>query len=388
MNAAHNIMNHDRTGALDGVRVVELGQFLSAPFGGMIFADLGAEVIKIERPGAGDDGRRMGKPFKGGDSLLFQDLNRGKYSVELDLKTPEGRRDFMALAATADVIINNLRPGTSAEMGVDAAAVRERFPKVIYCTLSAMGSKGPLQLQPGFEPLVQAYSGLASVNGFESGPSVRTGPSVVDLGSGMWIVISAMAALKKRDATGVGAEINLSLLETSLTWITQDISGYMNEGRKPARRGNGHPLLVPYDTFGASDVPVMLAVGNDRQFAKFCELVDRPQWCTDDGFKSNAERIANRAQVTQAVAEIIKSRPAAYWVSELTKRDVPCAQFNSIPEVLAGQQVEALDLFSEIVTGDVKRRVLGLPFTIDDRRPVACEPSPKVGQHNSKYLQV
>lgn len=388
MNAAHNTMGNDHKGALDGVRVVELGQFLSAPFGGMIFADLGAEVIKIERLGAGDDGRRMGKPFKGGDSLLFQDLNRGKYSVELDLKTPEGHRDFMALAATADVIINNLRPGTSAQMGVDAAAVRERFPKVIYCTLSAMGNKGPLKLQPGFEPLVQAYSGLASVNGFESGPPVRTGPSVVDLGSGMWIVISAMAALKQRDATGQGAEINLSLLETSLTWITQDISGYMNEGRNAARRGNGHPLLVPYDTFEASDVPVMLAVGNDRQFSKFCELVNRPQWCKADGFKTNSDRIANRAQVTQAVAEIIKTRPASYWISELTKRDVPCAQFNSIPEVLAGEQVEALDLFGEIVTGDVKRRVLGLPFTIDDRRPVACQPSPKVGQHNAKYLQV
>ncbi|RYH28568.1 MAG: CoA transferase, partial [Alcaligenaceae bacterium] len=369
------------SGALHGVRVVELGQFLSAPFGGMIFADLGAEVIKIERPGAGDDGRRMGKPFKGGDSLLFQDLNRGKYSVELDLKTPEGHRDFMALAGTADVIINNLRPGTSAEMQVDAAAVRQRFPRAIYCTLSAMGSKGPLQLQPGFEPLIQAYSGLASVNGFESNPAVRTGPSVVDLGSGMWIVIAAMAALRKRDLDGEGATIDLSLLETSLTWITQDISGYMNEGRQPTRRGNGHPLLVPYDTFVASDVPIMLAVGNDRQFAKFCELIGRGEWCSRDGFKSNAERIANRAQVMQEVGEIIRSRPADYWVAELTRRDVPCAQFNSIPQVLAAQQTEAMNLFGEITSADVKRQVLGLPFTINNQRPLRREPSPKVGQH-------
>ncbi len=383
-------MNHDRSqeGALNGIRVVELGQFLSAPFGGMIFADLGAEVIKIERPGAGDDGRRMGKPFRGGDSLLFQDLNRGKYSVELDLKTPEGHRDFMAIAATADIIVNNLRPGTSAEMKIDASAVRKLFPRVIYCTLSAMGSHGPLQLQPGFEPLVQAYSGLASVNGFESAPAVRTGPSVVDLGSGMWIVIAAMAALKKREISHQGAEINLSLLETSLTWITQDISGYMNEGRQPFRRGNGHPLLVPYDTFEASDIPIMLAVGNDRQFAKFCELVGREEWCSKDGFKTNAERIGNRVQVTAAVAEIIKARPAEYWVVELSKRDVPCAQFNSIPEVLASEQVDAMNLFGEIVTGDVTRKVLGLPFTINNKRPVACEPSPKVGEHNSKYLQV
>lgn len=381
-------MNNDRieTGALHGLRVVELGQFLSAPFGGMIFSDLGAEVIKIERPGAGDDGRRMGAPFRSGDSLIFQDLNRGKYSVELDLKTPEGHRDFMALAATADIIVNNLRPGTSREMKIDAASVRERFPRIIYCTLSAMGSVGPLKMQPGFEPLVQAYSGLASVNGFETSPSVRTGPSVVDLGSGMWIVIAAMAALKKRDTTNEGAEINLSLLETSLTWITQDISGYLNEGRQPVRRGNGHPLLVPYDTFDASDMPIMLAVGNDRQFGKFCELVGREEWLSKAGFRTNGERLGNRHQVCAAVAELIKERPAAYWVHELTKRDVPCAQFNSIPEVLAGPQVKELNLFREIETGDVTRHVLGLPFTINSERPIACKPSPKVGEHNAKYF--
>jgi crotonobetainyl-CoA:carnitine CoA-transferase CaiB-like acyl-CoA transferase len=372
---------------LTGIRVIELGQFLAAPFGGMIFADLGAEVIKIERPGVGDDGRRMGPPFRGGDALSFQDLNRGKRSVEIDLKTSTGRSQFMQLAASADIVINNLRPGVSEAMGVDATSSMSVHPHLIYCTLSAMGHVGPMRFHPGFEPLVQAYSGLASVNGFPDRPAVRTGPSVVDLGSGMWIVISALAALQDRQRTGLGAEINLSLFETAITWISQDVSGFMNEGRNPVRRANGHPLLAPYDTFQASDAPIMLSVGNDRQFSRFCVVVGRPYWCESELFRTNAKRLENKVLLNEEVAALIKTQSADFWVAALIHEDVPCARFNTIPTALDSHQVRALELFGTLHDQSGQhRKLLGLPFTINKQRPLMCAPSPEVGEHNAIYF--
>ncbi|MFT4507115.1 CaiB/BaiF CoA transferase family protein [Caballeronia sp. 15711] len=372
---------------LAGIRVIELGQFLAAPFGGMIFADLGAEVIKVERPISGDEGRRMGMPFQGGDALIFQDLNRGKRSVAIDLKTDEGRKAYLQLAGTADIVINNLRPGASEKIGVDAASTTRVHPGLIYCTLTALGHVGPMRLQPGYEPLVQAYSGLASVNGFSDMPAVRTGASVVDLGSGMWIVIAALAALRERSKTGKGSVINLSLLETALTWIAQDISGFVNENRDPVRRGNAHPLLSPYDTFQSSDEPIMLAVGNDRQFRNFCAAVAHPEWCGDERFCTNAMRLENKKLLTEEVAAVIKQKPADYWVAELTRLDVPCARFNTIPAALDSPQVESLGIFTELIDpSGQSRKLLGLPFTINDERPLECATSPHVGEHNDLFL--
>ena len=370
---------------LAGLRVVELGQVLAAPFGGMIFSDLGAEVIKVERPVDGDDGRRMGPSFQGGDALIFRDLNRGKASVAIDFKSPDGLRDLLALVSTADIVISNLRPGVAESCGFDDDTLHALFPRLITCTLSAFGDRGPMKYRPGYEPLVQAFSGLASVNGFADSDPVRTGSSVVDLGSGMWIVLSALAALRRRDLTGSGSAIKLSLLETALTWISTDGSAYLNEGRTPARRGNGHPLLVPYEAFATSDGPLMIAIGNDRQFRRFAALVGHPEWAGDPDFRENSARLANRARLIEMIRPIIAGASRAEWVSLLAADDVPCAEFNSIPEALGSDQVGALGMISR--SAETGRQMSGLPFTLDSVRPGNPSAAPMVGEHNAAHVR-
>ena len=370
---------------LAGVRVVELGQFLAGPFGGMILADLGAEVVKVEFPGRGDDGRRMGKAFAGGDALIFRDINRGKKSVALDFKSPEGRERLLGLIGSADVVISNLRPGTVQAHGIDGPALVAMFPRLVYCDLAAFGHQGPLREQPGFEPLAQAYSGLSSVNGHADGPATRTGPSVVDLGSGMWIALSALAALRRRDRSGQGAVVKLSLLETALAWIAADVSGYLNEGREPVRRGNGQPLLTPYDVFQASDGPICLAVGNDAQFQRLASVLGFPDWAQDPELASNAARLAHKARLVDAVAQALAGHTRAHWSALLQAAGVPCSVVNSIPEALATPQVGALGMVR--VSPLTQRSTVSLPFTIDGLRPGSDADSPALGAHNAEILR-
>jgi crotonobetainyl-CoA:carnitine CoA-transferase CaiB-like acyl-CoA transferase len=374
-------MNEQTNDWLQGVRVIELGQFLSAPYGGMILADLGADVIKIEEPAHGDAARRMGQPFEDGDALLFRDLNRGKRSVSLDFKSEPGRAALLKLIASADIVISNLRPGIVAQYGIDGPSLTAQFPRLVYCDLSAFGQKGPLSALPGFEPLAQAYSGLASINGTIDGPPLRTGPSIVDMGSGMWIAISALAALRKRDQTGHGANVNLSLLDTALAWISMDVSGYLNEGRTPERRANGHPLLVPYDAFPAQDGPLVIAAGNDAQFARLAQALGHPEWATMPEYATNASRMKNKSALVDSLSAILNERPRDHWTKLLQKAGVPCSSYNTIPEALASEQVKQQAIIR--TSPKTNRQMIGLPFTIDGRRPGCFEEAPLLGQDNS-----
>lgn len=335
----------------------------------------------MERPIDGDDGRRMGPRFEGGDALIFRDLNRGKASVAIDFKSPQGLQDLLALIGTADIVTSNLRPGVAETHGFDAPAMQARFPRLIYCTLSAFGHGGPMKERPGYEPLVQAFSGMASVNGYAENAPVRTGSSVVDLGSGMWIVLSALAALRRRDATGQGSVINLSLLETALTWVSSDSSAFLNEGRTPARRGSGHPLMVPYEAFPTSDGPLMIAIGNGRQFRRFAALLGHPGWADDPGFARNSARLANRERLIGLIRPIIAGRSRAEWVSVLAGQGVPCAEFNSIPEALGSEQVRALGIVN--VSAQTGRQMCSLPFTVEGHRPGSPSAAPAVGEHDA-----
>jgi len=365
---------------LQGIRIIELGQFLSAPYGGMILSDLGAEVIKVEEPLHGDAARRMGQPFGDGDALLFRDLNRGKRSVTLDFKSESGRAALLRLVETADVVISNLRPGIVAQHGIDGPTLVARFPRLVYCDLSAFGQRGPLATLPGFEPLAQAYSGLASVNGTPDGPPLRTGPSIVDMGSGMWIAISAMAAIRKRDQTGRGAVINLSLLDTALAWISMDVSGYLNEGRIPERRANGHPLLVPYDAFPAQDGPLVIAAGNDAQFARLAKVLGHPEWATTPEYATNAARMQHKPALVARISAILRQQPRQHWTALLQQAGVPCSSYNTIPEAIASEQVKENAVIK--TSTRTHRRLVGLPFTIDGCRPGSFEEAPRLGQDN------
>ncbi len=363
-------------GVLDNLRVLELGQVLAGPFAGAIFADLGAEVIKIERVDGGDDGRRMGVAFRDGDSLIFQVFNRGKSSVTLDLKSSEGCCALHALAATADILIHNLRPGVVDQLGIDGPTMCARHPRLIYCEMSAFGHVGPERLRPGYEPLLQAYSGLSSINGGPDDPPIRMGAAVCDQGTGMWAVIGALSLLQRRHATGAGGIVQVSLLETALCWGASKIDALVNQGQAPQRHRSGHPDFAPYEAFEAQDGPFLICVGNDRLFAKLCAAI-RTDWATNPRFRSNRERLVHRSELGKALNQVLASQSRQAWIELFESCGVPCAPINTLAEAIALPQVRALGILQSVPGADFT--LTGLPLSIDGVRPHIGGPAPALG---------
>ena len=370
-------------GVLDGVRVLELGQVLAGPFAGAIFADLGAEVVKVERVDGGDDARRMGPAFRHGDALNFQVFNRGKQSVALDLKSAEGLAAFERLAAEADIFIHNLRPGVPKALGIDGPSLCARHPRLIYCEISAFGSAGPMALRPGYEPLIQAFSGLSSTNGGPDDPPLRAGASVCDQGTGMWAVIGALAMLHRRQNTGGGGILSASLLETALVWNGQKADAFVNEGRLPDRHRSGHPGFVPYEAFDTADAPLLICCGNDRLFTKLAAELGRPDWPADERFATNRARLAHKAALMAELEPLLRQRPRAEWTARLEAAGVPCAPIHTVPEALEHPQVQALGVLQSVPGEDF--RLTALPFTIDGERPALHAGAPRLGQHNALH---
>ena len=370
-------------GVLDGVRVLELGQVLAGPFAGAIFADLGAEVVKVERVDGGDDARRMGPAFRHGDALNFQVFNRGKQSVALDLKSADGLAAFERLAAEADIFIHNLRPGVPKALGIDGPSLCARHPRLIYCEISAFGSAGPMALRPGYEPLIQAFSGLSSTNGGPDDPPLRAGASVCDQGTGMWAVIGALAMLHRRQGTGRGGILSASLLETALVWNGQKADAFVNEGRLPDRHRSGHPGFVPYEAFDTADAPLLICCGNDRLFTKLAAELGRPDWPADERFATNRARLAHKAALMAELEPLLRQRPRAEWTARLEAAGVPCAPIHTVPEALAHPQVQALGVLQAVPGEDF--RLTALPFSIDGERPALHAGAPRLGEHNTLH---
>ena len=370
-------------GVLDGVRVLELGQVLAGPFAGAIFADLGAEVVKVERVDGGDDARRMGPAFRHGDALNFQVFNRGKQSVALDLKSADGLAAFERLAAEADIFIHNLRPGVPKALGIDGPSLCARHPRLIYCEISAFGGAGPMALRPGYEPLIQAFSGLSSTNGGPDDPPLRAGASVCDQGTGMWAVIGALAMLHRRQNTGGGGILSASLLETALVWNGQKADAYVNEGRLPDRHRSGHPGFVPYEAFDTADAPLLICCGNDRLFTKLAAELGRPDWPADERFATNRARLAHKAALMAELEPLLRQRPRAEWTARLEAAGVPCAPIHTVPEALAHPQVQALGVLQAVPGEDF--RLTALPFSIDGERPALHAGAPRLGEHNALH---
>jgi crotonobetainyl-CoA:carnitine CoA-transferase CaiB-like acyl-CoA transferase len=366
---------------LAGVRVVEVGQVLAGPYSGAIFADLGAEVVKVERLPQGDDARHMGPAFRHDDALTFHIYNRGKKSVALDLNTAAGRAAFERVVASADIMLHNLRPGVPAKLGIDGPTLCARYPRLIYCEISSFGHKGPMAMRPGFEPLMQAYSGLCAINGGPDDPPMRAGPSVCDQGTGMWVVIGALAMLQRRQRTGTGGIVSASLLETALMWCAQKIDALVNTGAMPPRHRSGHPGLVPYEAFEAADGPFMICAGNDRLFAKLAEVLERPDWAADPRFATNRGRLVHKAALVAEMAPILATRPRAHWIAVLEAAGVPAAQIHSIPEALAQPQVQALGMTMPVPGEDFS--LIGLPLSFDGVRPQFTHGAPRLGQDNA-----
>lgn len=367
-------------GILQGVRVLELGQVLAGPFAGAIFADLGAQVVKVERVDGGDDARRMGPPSARGDAMPFHVFNRGKQSVALDLKSAEGRAAFEQLAAQADIFLHNLRPGVAADLGIDGPALTARHPRLIYAEISAFGHTGPMAMHPGYEPLLQAFSGMCALNGGPGDAPVRSAASLCDQGTGMWVVIGALALLQRRHASGRGGIVQASLLETAMSWNAQKADALANEGREPERHRSGHPGFVPYAAFDTADAPLLICCGNDRLFAKLAHQLGQPQWASDARFATNRARLQHKAELMAQLQPLLRQRPRAHWMAALQTAGVPHAPLHTLAEAMAHPQVQALGIMQP-VPGD-ELRLTALPLSIDGVRPAPQGPAPTLGQHN------
>ncbi|MGO4395767.1 CaiB/BaiF CoA transferase family protein [Variovorax sp. M-6] len=367
---------------LSGVKVLELGQMLAGPYAGAVLADLGADVIKIERPEGGDDARRMGPAFLNDDALAFHVFNRGKRSMALNLAEPAELAVFHGLAQNADILINNLRPGVSEGFGIDGETLCAQHPQLIYCQISAFGHVGPMRMDPGFEPLVQAFSGLSSTNGGPDDPPTRLGASVCDQGTGMWAVIGALALLSQRARTGRGGIVSLSLLETALAWNAQKADGLTNEGSLPPRHRSGHPMLCPYEAFPTKDDPILICCGNDRLFARLAGAVDRDLWIADARYRTNRERLANKEALLAELGQVLAAKPRNEWLETFREAGVPCCEIHAVAQALQHPQVKSLGLMQHV--GDTAMVLTGLPLSINGQRPRLQAEAPRLGADNAR----
>lgn len=364
---------------LAGVRVLELAQNLAGPYCGRIMADLGAEVIKVE-PVQGDASRSWVPPTYDGDSTLFAAANAGKRSIGLDLGSEEGRAVLTRLLDDADVVLEALRPGAFERMGFGWDAVHARSPRTIYASVLAYGEVGPLAHLPGYEPLMQAQGGLMSYTGESEGPAVRVGTSVVDLGTGMWTAIAVLAALRERDRTGVGSRVSGALFDTALAWSGYHLLAAL-EGVVAGRSGSGLPMICPYGAFETRGGPLMVAVGNDALFRRFCPVLGLDAWLDRPELARNVDRVARRAEVESGVAQAMAERGRDELLDAFREAGVPAAPVQDVGEVLDDPQTEASGMLAEVPRPErPDYRTPALPFRIDGVRPVPASAPPPVGR--------
>jgi crotonobetainyl-CoA:carnitine CoA-transferase CaiB-like acyl-CoA transferase len=370
---------------LSGIGVVEIGHSVAVPYAGQILADLGATVIKIENPHDGDDARQWVPPAWYDSSAVFQTMNRNKRSACIDLKDPEGKRQVFDLIAPADVVIQNMRPGLIERCGLDANAVRALHPRLIYCNLGAFGSMGPLRDSTGYDPLIQAFSGIMSVTGEAGRPPIRVGPSIIDMGSGLWCVIGILAALAQRGQTGLGSTVDTSLFETALAWMNIPLATSMASGREGSRSGSETPMLAPYRAYRASDRYIVIAAGNDNLFRRLCTALDRAEWSIDPRFVINAQRVVNRVALNALLDDLIIAQTERHWTERLTAAGVPCAPLQSTTEVIAHPQTEALGMLQAAV-GAESMRLVASPLRFDGIRPKIVSRAPALGADTEAAL--
>lgn len=369
---------------LSGIRVIELGSNVSGPFGTAVLASLGAEVIKVERP-EGDDARGWGPPFWHGTATLFQAMNRDKRSVVVDMTRPDEVAKLKRLIVeTADVVLQNMRPGTVEKYGLDGTALIALNPRLIYCNLHAFGATGPMKDRPGYDALVQAFGGIMSVTGEDGQAPVRCGISVIDMGTGMWCVIGILAAIARRHATAKGGVVDTSLYETALQWMTYYTGDYLATGELPKRLGAGVRGISPYQAYKCSDGYLIVAASNDRLFAKLAEALGQGVWLKDERFATNPARVTNIAALNALLNPILAQHPRSHWQALLDKAGVPCAPIQTIDQILAHPQTKALDIVHPVEGG--KYQLVALPLAFDGARPRVSRPAPALGADTEALL--
>jgi crotonobetainyl-CoA:carnitine CoA-transferase CaiB-like acyl-CoA transferase len=375
-------------GALAGIRVIDLTRVLAGPLCTMILGDMGADVIKIEPPGSGDDTRRWGPPFVGNESAYFLGVNRNKRSLTLNLAAEDGRLILSSLMKTADVVIDNFKVGTMERWGFDDAWYEMKTPRIVRCAITGYGSDGPKAALPGYDFILQAESGLMSICGDTDGGPTKYGVAIVDICTGMLACNAVLAGLNARYRTNKGQKVEVSLYETSIAMLANVASSYLVSGKDAGRYGNGHPSIVPYTTYRASDQMIAVAVGNDRQFGKFSEVLSQPKWADDLRFARNSARIENRRVLDELIAEIVADHPAEFWLGALKAAGIPCGRINTVAQALQDPHTQARAMVETVVhptAGPVK--MLGIPLKFSDTPASIRAASPTLGQHSEEILQ-
>ncbi len=371
---------------LAGIRVLDLTRVLAGPFCSMILGDMGAEVIKVEEPGKGDDTRGW-PPFTGGEATYFLSVNRNKKSLTLNMKAPDGQAILRKLVAKADVVLENFRPGTMERLGFGFAALRKLNPRLIYWSISGFGESGPEASRPGYDLIVQGESGVMDLTGFADGPPVKVGNSVADLVSGMAAAHGVTLALLSRARTGKGQKVEIGMLDVMASLLTYQAGLYWNAGGRPARRGNQHPSIVPYEVFQSQDAYLTLGVANNSLFERMCRAIGREELAKDPRFDSEANRVTNREALVPLLNAIFSTRPASDWLKRLDEAGVPAGRIKTVAEVCDSEHLRARGMFVQLQhpkAGTVT--AMGVPIRLWDTPGAAQAPAPLLGQHTDEIL--
>lgn len=388
-------------GALSGVKVLDLSRVLAGPWCTQTLADLGADVVKIERPVAGDDTRHWGPPFlpdaegrATGQGAYFACCNRNKRSVTVDMATPDGQALLRRMASEADVVVENFKVGGLAAYGLDYASLSALNPRLIYCSVTGFGQDGPYAKRAGYDLMVQAMSGMMSITGrgddVPGGGPQRVGVALTDTFTGMYAATGILAALHARHRTGRGQYIDMSLLDVGMAILANQSTGYLNSGEVPQRQGNTHPSLAPYQDFPTADGSMLLAIGNDGQFARFCAAVGHAEWSADPRYTTNVSRVQNRATLIPAMEAVTRTRATADWITLFEDKAVPCGPINDIGQAFADPQVQARGLAMKLprTAGDGIEHiaVVASPLRLSEHPPVLRHAPPALGEHTDEVL--
>ncbi len=380
--------DNPKSGALHGVRVLDLTRILAGPLCTMMLGDMGADVIKVEPPGVGDDTRSWGPPFAEGESAYYLGVNRNKRSITLNMAMKSGQEVLAGLIRKSDVLVENFKVGTLEKWGFGNDWLQANAPQLVRCSITGYGSTGPKAGLPGYDFILQAESGLMSITGEPDGMPMKYGVAIVDICTGMLACNSVLAALNARHATGRGQHVEVSLFDSGLAMLANVASNHLVSGKNAGRFGNGHPNIVPYTAYPTRDDMIAVAVGNDGQFAKFAGVLGHAEWAADPRFAKNPDRVGNREALDALVGAGLKREGAEQWIEKLTAAGIPCGRINSVAQALAAPHAVARDMVTEVehpTAGAVK--MLGIPFRFSDTPPSIRRAPPLLGQHTEAVLR-
>lgn len=373
-------------GPLTGIKVVDLTTNISGPSLTMILADLGAEVIKVEKPNIGDDSRKM-DPLMVGEGVYYLNINRNKRSIVIDLKTETGKEIVYDLVKKADIFVENFRYGKAAELGFDYETLKQLNQQIIYCSLSAYGQHGSKRHKPGYDAIVQGETGIIGINGTENGGMARAAVSILDQGSAMWGAIGILSALFYRTQTGIGQKVDTSLYETGIFWMGYHILSYLATGNEPQKMGTNHPSFAPYGDFQTADDPIMIGISNDSLFARLCKVLNKEKWITDPRFRTNLDRVRNRKELSRSIELVLKQKPAKYWINELDKGGIPCSIIQKVSQVINDPQIASTDMLVYVEHPTIPRlKITRIPVQLSETRLEITKHPPRLGEDTVEIL--